>query len=74
MSVYLMAPAATPRPVIDRLSAALMELQADPAVKSRLENISIEAAPPTDLQATGKMVQEQIEAWQKAVKQAKESH
>jgi len=74
MSVYLMAPAATPKPVIDRLGAALMELQADPAVTSRLESISIEAAPPTDLQATGKMVQEQIEAWRKAVTQAKEPH
>ena len=50
-----------------------MELQADPAVKSRLETISIEAAPPTDLQATGKMVREQIEAWGKAVNQAKET-
>ena len=73
MSVYLMAPAATPKPVVDRLSAAIMELQADPAVKSRLETISIEAAPPTDLQATGKMVREQIEAWGKAVSQAKET-
>ena len=73
MSVYLMAPAATPKPVVDRLSAAIMELQADPAVKSRLETISIEAAPPTDVQATGKIVREQIEAWGKAVNQAKET-
>ena len=71
MSIYLMAPAATPKPVIDRLSTALMQLQADTTVRSRLENISIEAAPPTDLQATRKLVREQIDAWDKAVKQAK---
>src|SRR5882757_229175 len=71
MSIYLLAPAAAPKPVIDRLSAALMQLQADGAVKSRLENISIEAAPPTDLQATRELVREQIDAWDKAVKQAK---
>jgi tripartite-type tricarboxylate transporter receptor subunit TctC len=71
MSIYLLAPAATPKPVIDRLSAALMQLQADGAVKSRLEDISIEAAPPTDLQATRTLVREQIDAWDKAVKQAK---
>jgi tripartite-type tricarboxylate transporter receptor subunit TctC len=72
MAVYLMAPAATPKPVVDRLSAALMELQADPAVKARLENIAIEPAPPTDVRATRRVVHEQIEAWDKAVKQAKE--
>jgi len=73
MSVYVMAPAAAPKPVIDRLGAAVLELQADPSVKSRLEAISIEAAPQTDLQATRKMVQEQIEAWRKAVNQVKDT-
>ena len=71
MSVYLMAPAGTPKPVIDRLSTALMELQEDPSVKSRLEAIAIDPAPPTDVQATSKLVREQIEAWDKAVKQSK---
>jgi tripartite-type tricarboxylate transporter receptor subunit TctC len=73
MTVYLMAPAATPKPVVDRLSAAIAELQADPEVKSRLEKISIEPAPPTDLQATRKLVHEQIEAWNNAVKQIKQA-
>lgn len=71
VSVYLMAPAATPKPVIDRLSAAMMELQSDTMVQSRLEQIAIEPAPPTDLQATHRLVREQIEAWDKAVKQSK---
>jgi tripartite-type tricarboxylate transporter receptor subunit TctC len=71
MSIYLLAPAATPKTVIDRLSTALMQLQADTTVRSRLENIAIEPAPPTDLQAARKLVREQIDAWDKAVKQAK---
>ncbi len=71
MSIYLLAPAATPKTVIDRLSTALMHLQADTTVRSRLENIAIEPAPPTDLQAARKLVREQIDAWDKAVKQAK---
>lgn len=72
MSVYLMAPAGTPKPVIDRLSAAIKGLQSDPEVKARLENISIEAAPPTDLESTRTLVRQQIEAWDRAVKQSKE--
>jgi tripartite-type tricarboxylate transporter receptor subunit TctC len=71
MSIYLMAPAATPRPIVERLSAALMQIQADSAVGSRLENIAIEPVPPTDLAATRALVREQIEAWDKAVKQVK---
>jgi tripartite-type tricarboxylate transporter receptor subunit TctC len=71
MSVYLMAPAAVPKQVVDRLSAALMELQSDAMVKSRLEKIAVDPAPPTDLQATRRLVQEQIDAWGKAVKQSK---
>jgi tripartite-type tricarboxylate transporter receptor subunit TctC len=72
MSIYLMAPAATPKPVIDRLSAALMQLQADTAARTRLEKILIEPAAPTDLKAAQTMMSEQIEAWDKAVKQTKE--
>jgi tripartite-type tricarboxylate transporter receptor subunit TctC len=71
MSIYLMAPAATPKPVTERLSAVLMQLQADASVSSQLENIAIEPSPPTDLQATRRLVREQIEAWDKAVKQTK---
>src|SRR5436305_14478106 len=52
MSIYLLAPAALPDPVARRLSAALIELQGDGAVRSRLENISIEPVPPSDLAAS----------------------
>lgn len=70
MSIYLMAPAATPKPVLARLSAALMQVQADPLVKSHLEQIEIQPAPPTNLAATRALVSAQIEAWDKGVKQA----
>jgi tripartite-type tricarboxylate transporter receptor subunit TctC len=72
MAIYLMAPAGVPKPVIDRLSAAMMQLQADAAVRSRLEKIAIEPSARADLQATRAQVSEQIDAWDKAVKKALE--
>jgi tripartite-type tricarboxylate transporter receptor subunit TctC len=71
MSIYLMAPAALPAPIVQRLSTALVELQADSAVRSRLESISIEPVPPTDLAASKALVREQLGAWDHAVKQVK---
>lgn len=70
MAVYLMAPTGTPKPIIDRLSSALMALQADGNVRSRLENIAFQPAPPTNVQQTQALVQQQIQAWDKAVKEA----
>jgi tripartite-type tricarboxylate transporter receptor subunit TctC len=72
MAIYLMAPAGAPKPVIDHLSAAVMQLQTDAAVKSRLEKIAIEPAAPANLEATRTQVSDQIDAWDKAVKRALE--
>lgn len=41
----LVAPAGTPRPVIDRLNAAMRAAMAAPGVKGRLENLGIEPHP-----------------------------
>ncbi|OYU72489.1 MAG: hypothetical protein CFE45_39970, partial [Burkholderiales bacterium PBB5] len=41
----LVAPAGTPRPVIDRLNAAMRATMSVPAVQSRLENLGIQANP-----------------------------
>ena len=38
----LLAPAATPRPMIDRLNAAMNKALADPAVTERLSRLTIE--------------------------------
>jgi tripartite-type tricarboxylate transporter receptor subunit TctC len=72
MAIYLLAPAGTPKAILEQLSAAIMEVERDPTIKSRLETIAIEPSPPTDLQTTRTLVHEQIEAWEKAVKQANE--
>jgi tripartite-type tricarboxylate transporter receptor subunit TctC len=43
----LLAPAKTPRPVIDRLHAELAKILAEPAVKSRLAQLGSSASPST---------------------------
>jgi len=41
----LVAPAATPRPVVERLNVAMRAAMAPPSVQSRLENLGIQANP-----------------------------
>ena len=41
----LVAPAATPRPVVERLNTAMRAAMAPPSVQSRLENLGIQANP-----------------------------
>ncbi|MGO4278182.1 Tripartite-type tricarboxylate transporter, receptor component TctC [Cupriavidus sp. OV038] len=45
--VGLMAPARTPKPVIDKLSAALQKVLNDPAMRERLASLGIVATPGT---------------------------
>ena len=70
MTIYLLAPASTPKAVTVRLSTAVMGLQGDATVTARLEKIAIEPAPVGDLEATRAQVSGQIAAWDRAVKRA----
>lgn len=66
----LMAPAGTPRPVIDRLNAELQKALLVPAVKSRLEDMGgvVRGSTPEEMKA---MVTAQTQKWIDVVSSAK---
>lgn len=66
----LMAPAGTPRPIIDRLNAEVQKALQLPAVRSRLEEMGGEArgSTPEDMRA---MVSAQVQKWTQVVAEAK---
>ena len=66
------APAGTPKPVIDRLKAALNETLADPAVRERLAGLGQEI-PPVEQQTPEALAAHQkseIEKWWPVIKSA----
>jgi tripartite-type tricarboxylate transporter receptor subunit TctC len=68
-SIFLAAPVGTPRPVLERLNAAINEIQKDPAVAARLATLAFVApAPDTSLEAARALAAAQIDAWATAVK------
>jgi tripartite-type tricarboxylate transporter receptor subunit TctC len=63
----LLAPAATPRPIIERINAEVAKLLKDPVILKRLATQGVEPRPLTP-EAFGKLVQEDYEAMAKVVK------
>ena len=65
--VAMVAPAATPRPIIDRLHGALMKMFADPAVRERFDQqgCDIAAGTPEDL---GRVIREDQAKWARIVR------
>lgn len=59
----LAAPAGTPAPVVAALHAALLRALAQPAVRSRLEELTDGEVDPSAPAATRALVVEEIEAW-----------
>jgi tripartite-type tricarboxylate transporter receptor subunit TctC len=68
----LLAPKGTPKPVLDRLAAALHETMQDPAVRERLAQLGVE--PPTQPQVTPAeiraYIQAEIDRWLPVIKAA----
>ncbi|MDM0086929.1 MULTISPECIES: tripartite tricarboxylate transporter substrate binding protein [unclassified Variovorax] len=64
-----MAPAGTPRDIVQRLSADIGRALADPQVKQRLYDAGAEAMPTTP-EAFGKMLHTEIVKWTKVVRTA----
>jgi tripartite-type tricarboxylate transporter receptor subunit TctC len=64
------APAATPRPILEKLNKALNETMADPAIKAAYAKSSLDAYPPeqTTLEAANAYVQKELEFWGKIVR------
>jgi len=66
----LLAPAGTPRPIVDRLNAEVLRALQAPAVRQRLEDMGGEArgSTPEEMKV---MVSHEIEKWQQVVADAK---
>ena len=65
-------PRGTPKPIIDRINAAVVSALADPEVKRKLEDQCFEIPPPDQQtpQALGAFVRSQTEEWSPIIKAA----
>jgi tripartite-type tricarboxylate transporter receptor subunit TctC len=68
-SMFLMAPAATPLAILERLNAATNAVHRDPAVVARLDALAL-TSPPADISLSGirALADRQIAAWREAVR------
>ena len=67
--VAILAPANTPRPVVEKLNRELNAVLADPAIVARLEQLGISATPGTP-EALGNQIRNDLEKYGKVVKAA----
>ncbi len=65
----LFAPARTPKPIVDRLSAALVQVLSEPDLRKRLAALGFEAEPTTP-DVFGKRVADEVALWATLTKQA----
>ncbi len=69
LSVFFMAPKGTPRPILEKLNAVLIEAHKDARVQARLDTESLVPPPPnTGVDASHRMAEAEIKSWQDAVK------
>src|SRR5690348_5161885 len=66
-NVFL-APAGTPKPIIEKLNAAINKALADPAVTSALEKAGIDATPGSTPETTGEFVKAELAKWAPIIK------
>ena len=62
------APAGTPRPVVDALAAQIAKMLADPATRDKLTAISLEPLPPSTPDSFAAYIKTEIERWAVIVK------
>ncbi|MDF2114899.1 tripartite tricarboxylate transporter substrate-binding protein [Roseiarcaceae bacterium H3SJ34-1] len=67
-TVFLMAPAAMPRPLLDKYHTALLRVQKDPVIVKMLDQLRLTPPPPDQSVAdVTKLAAEQIVAWEKPI-------
>ena len=64
----LFAPAATPRPIVDRIAAASRAAMADPEFQKVLTTSGLEAIPNSDSEKAKLFMDEEIARWAPVVK------
>ncbi len=62
-----MAPAGTPKPLVDRLNSAVNEVLREPVVSERLVKLGIIAVEDSTPTSTATTISREIEKWAKAV-------
>jgi tripartite-type tricarboxylate transporter receptor subunit TctC len=64
----VVAPAGTPRPVVDALAAQVSTLMADPLTREKLAKLSLEPLPPSTPDSFAAYIRTEIERWAAIVK------
>jgi tripartite-type tricarboxylate transporter receptor subunit TctC len=63
-----LAPARTPKPIVDKLNAAINKALADPAVSSALEKAGIDPTPGSTPESTADFVKNELAKWSPIIK------
>jgi tripartite-type tricarboxylate transporter receptor subunit TctC len=63
-----LAPAGTPKPIVDKLNAAINTSLADPTVTSALNKAGIDATPGSTPESTGQFVKAELAKWAPIIK------
>src|SRR3954452_8047113 len=64
----VVAPAGTPRPVVDALAAQMAKLMADPATRDKLAALSLEPLPPSTPDSFAAYIKAEVDRWAVIVK------
>jgi tripartite-type tricarboxylate transporter receptor subunit TctC len=64
----VVAPAGTPRPVVEALAAQMAKLMADPATRDRLTKLTLEPLPPSTPDSFAAYIKTEVERWAVIVK------
>ena len=64
----ILAPAGTPRPIVDKLNAAINKALADPAVSSALEKAGINPTPGSTPETTSDFIKAELAKWAPIIK------
>jgi tripartite-type tricarboxylate transporter receptor subunit TctC len=64
----ILAPAGTPRPIVDKLNAAINKALADPAVSSALEKAGINPTPGSTPETTSDFIKTELAKWAPIIK------
>jgi tripartite-type tricarboxylate transporter receptor subunit TctC len=62
----VMAPAGTPRPIVERLNAAVNEVLREPAIRAKLDSLGITPVADSTPASTAKHVESEIARWARA--------
>ncbi len=64
----VVAPAGTPRPVVDQLAGQINTLMADAATRQKLTTLSLEPLPPSTPDSFAGYIKAEVERWAVIVK------